>query len=83
MIYVLLILISIQFPTNFAWSNKRWSWRNRKAPLTDAPVAAVPLAAAPPSCQLQFESSLGQGNKNIMESTCEAVRFVDQFVLWK
>ena len=76
MIYVLLILISIQFPTNFAWSNKRWSWRNRKAPLT-----ATPLAAAPPSCQLQFESSLGQGNKNIMESTCEAVRFVDQFVL--
>ena len=65
MIYVLLILISIQFPTNFGWSN------NRKAP----------LAVAPPSCQLQYESSLGPGNKNIMEATCEAVRFVDQFDL--
>mgnify|MGYP001227992452 CR=1 FL=1 len=76
MIYVLLILISIQFPTNFAWSINRFSWGNRKAPLT-----AAPLVAAPPSCQLQFESSLGPGNKNIMEGTCEAVRFVDQFVL--
>ena len=76
MIYVLLILISIQFPTNLAWSRNKWPWRNPKAPVT-----TPPLVAAPPSCQLQFESSLGPSNKNIMESTCEAVRFVDQFVL--
>ena len=39
MIYVLLILISIQFPRNFAWSHNRrpQSWRKSTAPLVAAP----------------------------------------------
>ena len=55
MIYVLLILISIQFPTNLAWSRNKWPWRNPKAPVTTPPLVAAPRSDA---CKVVYQRIL-------------------------